>query len=127
MHIRILSLYLIKTSPNLFKVRPDASGQQRALVIKIGKGTNDVLSKSESAARFEQKKPSPSQGFINHNRLNPDAVIETNREILKLLLRRKQMGHFVQQVFLNAVSFALSSINSVYLLRFFLNYELLEI
>ena len=97
-------------------MRPDASGQQRSLVTKIGKGTNDVLNKSESTARFEQKKPSPSQRFINHNRHNPDAVIENNREILKLLLRRKQMGHFVQQVFLNAVSFALSSINSVYLL-----------
>ena len=83
---------------------PDASGQQRSLVTKIGKGTNDVLNKSESTARFEQKKPSPSQRFINHNRLNADAVIDSNREILKLLLRRKQMGHFVQQVFLNAVS-----------------------
>ena len=102
-------------------MRPDASGQPRALVTKIGKGTNDVLNKSESAARFEQKKPSPSQRFIKHNRHNPDAVIENNREILKLLLRRKQMGHFVQQVFLNAVSFALSSINSVYLIyEFFL-------
>ena len=109
-------------------MRPDASGQQRALVIKIGKGTNDVFNKSESAARFEQKKPSPSQRYINHNRLNADAVIESNREILKLLLRRKQMGHFVQQVFLNAVSFALSSINRVYLLyRFLKNYELFEI
>ena len=99
-------------------MRPDASGQPRALVIKIGKETNDVLNKSESAARFEQKKPSPSQSFINHNRLNPDTVIENNREILKLLLRRKQMGHFVQQVFLNAVSFALSFINRLFIVLF---------
>ena len=114
LHNRVLSLYWLKTSLKLFKVRPDASGQPRALVIKIGKETNNILNKSESAERFGQKKPSPSQIFINHNRLNPDAIIDNNREILKFLLRRKQMGHFVQQVFLNAVSFALSSINSVY-------------
>ena len=100
-------------------MRPDASGQPRALVIKIGKETNNILNKSESAERFGQKKPSPSQSFINHNRLNPKAIIDNNREILKLLLRRKQMGHFVQQVFLNAVSFPLSYINSVYLFKFF--------
>ena len=100
-------------------MRPDASGQQRALVIKIGKGTNDVLKNSENAVRFEQKKPQPSQNFINHNQPNPDALVEGNREILKLLLRRKQMGHFVQQVFLNAVSFTLSFANNLVIVLFF--------
>ena len=70
-----------------FKVKPDASGQPRALVIGIEKGTNNVLNKSENEARFEQKKPSPSQRFINHNRPNPDAVIEMNREILIFLFK----------------------------------------
>ena len=99
-------------------MKSDASGQSRALVIGIEKGAINVLNKSENEARFEQKKPSPSQRFIKHTRPNPDAVIERNREILKLLLRRKQMGHFVQQVFLNAVSFALFLINSATILFF---------
>ena len=110
----------------MFKVKPDASGQPKALVINIGKGTDDALKKSEKAARFEQKKPDFSQNFINHNQLNPDADVKRNREILKHLLRRKQMGHFVHQVFLNAVSFALSFINSVFIV-FVQGHEILEI
>ena len=102
----------------MFKVNPDALGQPKALVIKIGTGTDDALKKSEKAARFEQKNLNFSQNFINHNQLNPDADVKRNREILKLLLRRKQMGHFVHQVFLNAVSFGLSFINSVFTVMF---------
>ena len=91
----------------LFKVKPDVLGQPKALVINRGTGTDDALKKSEKAVRFEKKNPNFSQNFINHNQFNPDTNVKRNREILKLLLRRKQMGHFIHQVFLNAVSFGL--------------------
>ena len=84
------------------------------------------MKKSEKVARFEQENPKLSQNFINHNQLNPDVDVKRNREILKLLLRRKQMGHFVHQVFLNAVSFGLLFINSVFM-YFVQGHEILEI
>ena len=99
----------------LFKVKPDVLGQPKALVINRGAVTDDALKKSDKTARFEKKNPNFSQNFINHNQFNPDADVKRNREILKLLLRRKQMGHFVHQVFLNAVSFGLLFINSVFI------------
>ena len=109
---------ILRHLQKLFKVKPDASGQPKALVINIRKGTDEALKKSEKAARFEQKGPNFSQNSTNHNQFNPDADVKRNREILKLLLRRKQMGHFVHQVFLNAVSFGLSFINSVCIVLF---------